>query len=664
MGLSIELALPPDSSCVGLASQSPGNTKAEILSAFGQLCGSGLDCPPADWTGVSGVDITGTGPNPDVGTSQNPRKPKTATPISIDVDAANPPLMMPLLLVLSATQTNELPPLPMLETSETATARLCGNTGDSQVAQTAPLATKTGQACLSDLPANNARLTAAPVVMMQDQNSLPQPQAVPATSCNGDTLSQDGSRVAAPTQSSLETQGFFPERSTQFPASPKTQSTEVASSDGVGVVSPAEVIDQSIKDLLGQHDSSNLSPPYAEPSAARVVLGMGSSRATAVKDVRQHIEADCTSSSSVQPQSDPRILNLTHLDSTAAIENTPSPDANKIQKTLDVTKVGPAPAQGQTEQIESKSAPRHQSAEPTNAATAFSKYSLTLAFPGESPRHSPTPDRERWPSEPNLRASESSASSSFFDPIVNSAASQRGSDSSSDSGSGRSSDNANSRKNATAKTAGAEIENNVPASGTPVVLDVPPSLSSALSSISNPHDNSGTASLTSYDNQLKSSRTGDGESSPHLDVKPELPLPSLGPVQVARMMERPTHSEMRIGLSTAAFGSVEVRTVIRANDVGVLIGSEKGDLHSIIATELPGIANALRRENLHLADITFLQPGLSAANDFTSGGNSQSRSYDSKPHTRFDAAHEPIPTGPLVSGDSFVTGRNGLSVLA
>ncbi|MBZ5679104.1 MAG: hypothetical protein LAO24_03245 [Acidobacteriia bacterium] len=103
---------------------------------------------------------------------------------------------------------------------------------------------------------------------------------------------------------------------------------------------------------------------------------------------------------------------------------------------------------------------------------------------------------------------------------------------------------------------------------------------------------------------------------------PALTAPSVGPVQVAQMLSKAAHSEMRIGLNTSAFGNVEVHTTVHANDVGLVIGSEKGDLHSLLAPDLPGITHTLQQQNLQLNQVNF-QNGLAFDHNSSSGGNSQ-----------------------------------------
>jgi hypothetical protein len=116
---------------------------------------------------------------------------------------------------------------------------------------------------------------------------------------------------------------------------------------------------------------------------------------------------------------------------------------------------------------------------------------------------------------------------------------------------------------------------------------------------------------------------------------PTTPLPAAaepaaatvaGPVQMAQMVSRVGQAEMRIGVNTSAFGSVEVRTVVHANDVGLTIGSEKGDLRGLLGNEMPAITNSLQQQNLRLSSVNFTQEFASSGNG-SGGGNSQQRSF-------------------------------------
>lgn len=121
-----------------------------------------------------------------------------------------------------------------------------------------------------------------------------------------------------------------------------------------------------------------------------------------------------------------------------------------------------------------------------------------------------------------------------------------------------------------------------------------------------------------------------------------LPKAIAGPVQMAQLINRVDLSEMRIGMNTAAFGSVEVHTIIHANDVGLVIGSEKGDLRTLLQNDLPAIANTLQEQNLRLHTVNFMQ-GFAFSNNASGGGDSQPRPFTSARASSSSALPE-VPT--------------------
>jgi flagellar hook-length control protein FliK len=98
---------------------------------------------------------------------------------------------------------------------------------------------------------------------------------------------------------------------------------------------------------------------------------------------------------------------------------------------------------------------------------------------------------------------------------------------------------------------------------------------------------------------------------------------------MAQMLNRVGQSEMRIGMNTSAFGSIEVRTTVHASEVGLTIGSEKGDLRSLLNNEMPGIANTLQQQNLRLNSVSYVQ-GFGSANQGAGGGNPQQQPFAPK----------------------------------
>jgi flagellar hook-length control protein FliK len=136
-----------------------------------------------------------------------------------------------------------------------------------------------------------------------------------------------------------------------------------------------------------------------------------------------------------------------------------------------------------------------------------------------------------------------------------------------------------------------------------------------------------------------------------------------GPVQTAQLLERAGQSEMRIALSTTAFGNVEVHTVVHANEVGVSIGSEKGDLRSLLTNDLPAISSTLQQQNVRLHHVDF-QNSSTLSN--SPGGNSQQPRSFTRP-----TVHLADLDNAIRPGDGFdpiegaVRGLNtGLNILA
>jgi flagellar hook-length control protein FliK len=148
-------------------------------------------------------------------------------------------------------------------------------------------------------------------------------------------------------------------------------------------------------------------------------------------------------------------------------------------------------------------------------------------------------------------------------------------------------------------------------------------------------------------------------------LAPETQIASAaGPVQIAQMVNRVGQSEMRIEMNTSAFGNVEVRTVVHANDVGLVIGSEKGDLRTLLANEIPVITNTLQQQNLRLNSVNYMQ-GFAFSHNASGGGDSQPRSFVPNAPNNYapspGAAEAPAESAPL----AYLAGANGnLSILA
>jgi len=85
-------------------------------------------------------------------------------------------------------------------------------------------------------------------------------------------------------------------------------------------------------------------------------------------------------------------------------------------------------------------------------------------------------------------------------------------------------------------------------------------------------------------------------------------------------------SEMHMGIQTQAFGNIEVHTVVRDSQVGLTVGSERGDLRTLLAPEVSGLQTTFRQQDLRFDNIRFLDTNSGTTAGFSGGGDSQPRS--------------------------------------
>lgn len=138
-----------------------------------------------------------------------------------------------------------------------------------------------------------------------------------------------------------------------------------------------------------------------------------------------------------------------------------------------------------------------------------------------------------------------------------------------------------------------------------------------------------------------------------------------GPVQMARLVNGITQSEMHIGLRTQAFGNVELHTVVRDSQLGLAVGSEKGNLRSFLNSEMPTLQASLGQHNIRFDGIRFLENSGGAGTGFSGGAEQQ--------HPRsFNQANSPADPSPTVNDAPEISleeeiateGNSKISVLA
>jgi hypothetical protein len=139
---------------------------------------------------------------------------------------------------------------------------------------------------------------------------------------------------------------------------------------------------------------------------------------------------------------------------------------------------------------------------------------------------------------------------------------------------------------------------------------------------------------------------------------------SADPVQAARIVNGALQSEMHIGLRTQAFGSVEVHTVVRENQLGLTVGSEKGNLRGFLNSEVPALQTAFRQQDLRFETIRFLEGSPNAGSALSGGANQQSRSFRQGSTEAGESASASEALEALAEENLSFTENTKLSVLA
>jgi hypothetical protein len=153
------------------------------------------------------------------------------------------------------------------------------------------------------------------------------------------------------------------------------------------------------------------------------------------------------------------------------------------------------------------------------------------------------------------------------------------------------------------------------------------------------------------------------DSPVHAPLIPEsYQTPPASPVHLAQIVNKAAQSEMRIGLTTPAFGSVELRTVVHANEVAVQIGSERGDLKTLLTTELPAITHTLQQHDLRLNQIHFEQRGFAFSSDTSQQRDTQPRSFATKTISASSLEFPPLESASMPELE--LRPSRGLSILA
>jgi len=99
--------------------------------------------------------------------------------------------------------------------------------------------------------------------------------------------------------------------------------------------------------------------------------------------------------------------------------------------------------------------------------------------------------------------------------------------------------------------------------------------------------------------------------------------------QSARVLERMGQAEMRLGLNSKSFGSIELHTIVNQDRVGASIATSHTELRAAMMAEMPSLERAIAQHQLRLDSVNVDSgPGAQTGNSGAFGGNSSgSRSW-------------------------------------
>lgn len=96
-------------------------------------------------------------------------------------------------------------------------------------------------------------------------------------------------------------------------------------------------------------------------------------------------------------------------------------------------------------------------------------------------------------------------------------------------------------------------------------------------------------------------------------------------VQSARLLERMGQTEMRVGVNTASFGTVELHATVNQDQVGASIATSHLELHAAMMAEMPSLQRAMEQHHLRLDTFDLDARAGSQGGGSATGNQSQSR---------------------------------------
>lgn len=142
------------------------------------------------------------------------------------------------------------------------------------------------------------------------------------------------------------------------------------------------------------------------------------------------------------------------------------------------------------------------------------------------------------------------------------------------------------------------------------------------------------------------------------DPNPAPASSDVAQVHSAKFMQNGNDGEMRVGLRTESFGAVQVHTTVSEKQVEVALGSERGDLRSLISSDLPSLQTSLQQHDLRLHEVHSLEHASPERNP-TDHASGQSSGNSSRHHPDSDRRHPQFLRDDFLQDDAPPSGDGG-----
>jgi hypothetical protein len=141
------------------------------------------------------------------------------------------------------------------------------------------------------------------------------------------------------------------------------------------------------------------------------------------------------------------------------------------------------------------------------------------------------------------------------------------------------------------------------------------------------------------------------------------PAPTV--IQSAQVLERMGKSEIRLGLNSSNFGSIELHTSVNQDRVGASITTSHADLRSAMIAEMPSLERAIAQHQMRLDSLQVdSRPGAPAGEGSASGGNQSGSRSGQQPASKISEVRDDSAAQEVSVPAAWTATHSGLNVHA